>query len=371
VRDRLFSSDVSTVAAFQQNLGYCNWKLHSEVFLSYLVRDVEACRNDPIGRGKAFREFESYIQSDIRDEDILALFQICKSYRPLEIDPAAPAAIREYLEEISHDGKLLPTCKYEYVLPVQLSLRFTLSRKERFTMLRDSLIVTVGSDEGNSSSTLGGVVLSPLVSQTCLQFLSQYPRHETLAKDMLGLACMCFEHLPPVVFWECLASGSTTPPPMYAVTATLLEQEHYEQVATLFLSFRSFVTTAPTKHCNKNALRAIDHWIALHERCLPTSAANDDHPSVAQVATGMRIEHEEEQWRMWVTSALSLFPAAIASMVKKSVAVLPACSAVSQQSPITSFVSAIGTTPRKSIGYHTPSLQGLFGRSTDVSKATG
>lgn len=329
VRDRLFSSDASTVSDFKQNLGYCNWKLHSEVFVSYLVREMKEYREDPVGRGKAFREFESYIKSDIRNVDILALFQICKTYTPVEIDPAAPAAIREYLTALSHGGKLLHS-KYEHVLSVQPSLHFTLSRKERFTMLRDNLIVT-----RCSSSTSGGVVLSPLVSQTCLQFISQYPCHRTLAKDMLDLAFMCFEHLPPFVFWGCLASGSTAPPPMYAATATLLEQEHYEQVATLFLSFRSFVTTATTKHCNKNALSAIEHWIALHEQCLPTTAPNDDHPA------GGRLQHEEEQWRMWATSALSLFPAAIVSMVKKSVAVLPACSAVSQRSPITSYVPAI------------------------------
>jgi hypothetical protein len=82
---------------------------------------------------------------------------------------------------------------------------------------------------------------------------------------------------------------------MYVVTANLLEQEHCEQVATLFRSFRSFVTTATTKHCNKNALNAIDHWIALHERCLPTIVTRDNHPSVALgAAECMRIQHEED-----------------------------------------------------------------------------
>jgi hypothetical protein len=90
-------------------LGYCNWKFHLEVFYRILCEKWKRVAMIPLAVERSFEDLKDISTGYSRTRDILcALFRICKTYRPFEIDLAALAVIREYLEDMSQHLKVSP-----------------------------------------------------------------------------------------------------------------------------------------------------------------------------------------------------------------------------------------------------------------------
>jgi hypothetical protein len=294
----LLANGPATEAAEFERLGFRNWPHLGPVYLAHLRRLLESHANDPLHKGKVFRQFESHVVEP-SSADVLALAALCEAHQPLEVAPGVRPEVRTYLEEASRRGEWKgPYEGVALALPSERLLR-SLRPQDRIALLRSSV-----------TKTARGWHFTESHRSVCEALLSARVSRESAKKLFTDFAVEALEAMSEEALWDLRTSAAT------------------DATQTTFQSFEAFLDLGRWSK-NTLALQGVEAWLSMHRRSTPTAEV---------VARFKGRKTAVELWTLWTRHALGRVIDHVRTVSKRAASSLNRCSPKAARSTITSYV---------------------------------
>ena len=297
--DALLSSGTPAEVAAYEALGFPNWRRLSTVYMSHFKRRLEAKSNDPIGKGKVFRELEDRAVG-LEPGHVAELVSLCAEQKPMEIANSAPPGVRAYLEKLSASGILQGD--YEFV-----SLTFPCDRL--LARLHPETKLALLKSHTNTDDVQGWS-FSKTHSALCNSLLNAHARR-TSKQLIMSFATQVMQVISVDALWDVMNGRKQDDP----VIQTFLSVKR-------FLDFGHWTETRMTGS-------AIGVWLTMHQRAAPTASI---------LARFAESKTEKQLWTTWSEHAMAPVLAHAKLLAGRALRSLNRCSVESSHSSITSYV---------------------------------